>query len=1036
MWLRIGIVLFLLAEANVLASQAGNYRFINYGTKDGLNDKVVYNAAQDKKGYMWFGTATGLYRYDGHRFTYHRSPLDKAGSSIGNVLQAIRCDNSGNLWLGSLTTLQWYNPQKNIFWQPDMNNELNKKMAASYFFNFSEGKYTWCSTSKNFVYRFNKKDSSFLSLAPGYPPGASTTSFSTVEDGGLLFDIHPEGLYIFNLDGRFVKMIPHPPGDITNGNYAPNEKAIYLTTYVNGLLRFDLSTQTITRIESDNINLKKNFLYSAEKDDGGNMLIGATSLFISNPAKNIFLDFYSGGQKNEFSFRGSKIVNIFTDREKNHWFCSHNGLSMLPWQNNQVKTIMLTDETTGFVTEAIGAYEEPGTKNYLLINTSSRGLQHLDGYSGKVTTIVNHTEPDLYKKNIIGLIIAPDNAVYASDNNHFFKYDPVKKTLSPFLLKDREGKPIGPISRSTADKKGNIYIGSPDNGFYVWNYPAGGLFHFNKRDIIKTDTAGKDNNMVPCITDGKGNIWFTTSNGIYQYKPHENKYYHHFPPDGSDIPAMGESRYIAEDRRGHIWITTNNNGLYELFWENGKENWMNYNVHSGIGFPTDYFSKIKQSPTDSSLWMNNTAGLMKFDPVNKKVLSIFSMQNGLYEEGFGYTFNIFPDNRMVQLFYGAANIIDFNTYKWNTRKPEVQLNAVKVMDREKLFELDSKDRLLTLSSNQNFLQLEYSSLVYNNSNKSQYAYMLAGLDKDWVYSGQVNTVSYSGLKPGSYTFKVKAANNDGLWGDETILKIVIRKPFYARWWFIAWCGLLVGAAVYGWNRFKVSQAQKEEKLKAAFQQQIAETEMKALRAQMNPHFIFNSLNSIQKYILKNEHFEASQYLTKFSRLIRLILDHSNQNSISLSSEIEMLKLYVEMESLRFDNKFDYKIITDENLQPDMVEIPSMLVQPYVENAIWHGLLHKETKGTLLLSFTKGEKNNLVVAIEDDGIGRQKAAELKSKQVLKKKSYGMQITEDRIAIINRVQHINATSAITDLEDENGNARGTKVELNIPLKPLTV
>jgi LytS/YehU family sensor histidine kinase len=212
--------------------------------------------------------------------------------------------------------------------------------------------------------------------------------------------------------------------------------------------------------------------------------------------------------------------------------------------------------------------------------------------------------------------------------------------------------------------------------------------------------------------------------------------------------------------------------------------------------------------------------------------------------------------------------------------------------------------------------------------------------------------------------------------------------------------------------------------------------MKALRAQMNPHFIFNSLNSIQKYILKNEHFEASQYLTKFSRLIRLILDHSNQNSISLNSEIEMLKLYVEMESLRFDNKFDYKIITDENLQPDMVEIPSMLVQPYVENAIWHGLLHKETKGTLQLSFTKGEKNNLVVAIEDDGIGRQKAAELKSKQVLKKKSYGMQITEDRIAIINRVQHINATSAITDLEDENGNARGTKVELNIPLKPLTV
>jgi sensor histidine kinase YesM len=212
-------------------------------------------------------------------------------------------------------------------------------------------------------------------------------------------------------------------------------------------------------------------------------------------------------------------------------------------------------------------------------------------------------------------------------------------------------------------------------------------------------------------------------------------------------------------------------------------------------------------------------------------------------------------------------------------------------------------------------------------------------------------------------------------------------------------------------------------------------EMRALRAQMNPHFIFNSLNSIQKYILKNDHFAASQYLTKFSRLIRLILDHSNQNNILLASEAELLRLYCEMESLRFDQRFEYSIEMEPSLQPDTVEIPSMLIQPYVENAIWHGLLHKETVGRLLIRFGKNEKGHLLVTVEDDGVGRKKAMELRSKQVLKKKSYGIQITEDRIALINRLNHIQASCTITDLYDIAGNPVGTRVVLEIPQLPVS-
>lgn len=1031
----LNISLFLSCAGSLVA-QTVSYRFINFSAKDGLLDKVVYNATQDRRGYMWFGTATGLYRYDGHRFRYFRSPIDKAGSNISNILQGILCDSSGHLWLGSFTTLQWYDPLKNRFWQPDLNKPENKKFASSYFYNFSEGKYIWCSTARNYVYRFNKQDSTLLSLAPGYPAGASTTSLYTIEKGNYLYDVHPEGIYQFELSGRFTRFVAHLPADISNAQYSPANNTLSLCSYENGLLTFTPGQDTsITTAYPANKLLKGNYLYSAAAADNGVTYVGATGLFILDRQGETLLNSYELKNENEFSFGAAKkVVNIFTDRERNRWFCSHNGLSMMPWQNDQVKTMLLKDEVTGFITEAFGVYQDPGTSNLLLINTTSRGLQYADLTNWKVSTIPNPSASDQLKKRITALVNTPDKKIFASDDQNFFIYNPSTRTLAPYSLTDQYGKPIRQIGRNLYDRNGTVFISTYNNGFYTWDYPGGKLLHHNKWEVLNTSSDTKDNQMAPCIADSKGNIWFTGSNGIYEYRQADKKYYQHVPPGSDDLPTITESRYIAEDRNGHIWVTTINNGLYELATENGKDAWKNYNINSGIGLPSDYCEKILRDPTDSILWISNGGGLLKFDPVQRRVVSVINMQNGLYGEGGGYTFAVFPDKKLVQLFYGALNVIDLNTYRKNSFKPVVQLNSVKVMNEEQVYQFSSGTETLKLPYNRNFLQFEFAALLFNNANQSQYAYRLEGADKDWVYSGQVNTVAYSGLRPGTYTFRVKGAGNDGVWGPETTLKIVIRPPFYARWWFITICALLAATAIYRWNRMKIIRTKKEEQLKASFQNKIAETEMKALRAQMNPHFIFNSLNSIQKFILKNEHFEASQYLTKFSRLIRLILDHSNQDTIQLSSELDLLRLYVEMESLRFDNRFDYRFRVDEAIQSDTLELPSMLIQPYLENAIWHGLLHKKEKGRLDVHFSVNEPGMLTVTIDDDGIGREKAAELKSKQVLKKKSYGMQITGDRIDIINRNQHRQASCRIIDKKDPEGQPAGTTVVLTIPVNPL--
>jgi LytS/YehU family sensor histidine kinase len=215
------------------------------------------------------------------------------------------------------------------------------------------------------------------------------------------------------------------------------------------------------------------------------------------------------------------------------------------------------------------------------------------------------------------------------------------------------------------------------------------------------------------------------------------------------------------------------------------------------------------------------------------------------------------------------------------------------------------------------------------------------------------------------------------------------------------------------------------------QKKMADVEMQALRAQMNPHFIFNCLNSINRYIVKSDQATASLYLTRFAKLIRLILDNSNSKSVTLSNELEALRLYIEMESIRFEKKFSYKITLGEGVQPDSVYVPPLIIQPYVENAIWHGLLHKETAGHLAIYISRNEKCMIECTIEDNGIGRAKAKELKSKSASTKKSLGMKLTEDRLALLNKQFQSESAVEVVDLVASDGEPAGTKVIIKIPI-----
>ena len=221
-----------------------------------------------------------------------------------------------------------------------------------------------------------------------------------------------------------------------------------------------------------------------------------------------------------------------------------------------------------------------------------------------------------------------------------------------------------------------------------------------------------------------------------------------------------------------------------------------------------------------------------------------------------------------------------------------------------------------------------------------------------------------------------------------------------------------------------------ERTQASLQQKTAELEMQALRAQMNPHFIFNCLNSINQFILENDKGQASEYLTKFSRLVRLILQNSQASLIPLESELEALQLYLELEALRFNHHFDFRISVDEEVEVSVLKVPPLIIQPYAENAIWHGLMHKKENGFLEIDLYQKD-DVLYCRTIDDGIGRRKAAELKNKTTSTHRSMGMRITADRIDLLQHQKQLDASVQIIDLELPNGHAGGTEVLLKIPV-----
>jgi ligand-binding sensor domain-containing protein len=574
------------------------------------------------------------------------------------------------------------------------------------------------------------------------------------------------------------------------------------------------------------------------------------------------------------------------------------------------------------------------------------------------------------------------------------------------------------------DSTSELWVGTLD-GLDKLDITSGKIIHYRKNE--KDSTSLSKDQLTCLLKEGPDILWVGAYyGGLNKMNLQSGKCRHYLP--------IAYVTYLYRDEDGTLWVGTTN-GLYRY---NRKTDDFSLFGEGNSGLSINSVVSII-GDLQHNMWMASTSGIYRLNQSRDHVI-LYDERNGVNGISTHYSLGTSAAARGQngEILLGSlagyyAFFPDRLRFAASTPKLEISglwLKGQPVKPGERpLEEPLYRSKALQLKHDENAISIGFSAIDYDNPGDKAFSYKLVNFDDNWRLSGPDQRAYYYNLSPGKYVFRVKILNSNTGKSDEAAIDIVIAAPWWKSWWAY---GLYVVLPLVGFIFF-IRIQRRRIILKERERGMLKDLEMQVLRAQMNPHFLFNCLSSINNFIMKNETEQASDYLTKFSRLMRTVLNNSKNAYISLEDELEMLGLYLDLEKLRFGNRFSYCIDMDRNVDPLSIFIPPLLFQPFVENAVWHGLVHKTDRDGKLKITLQSDGKTLVCLIEDNGVGRASARDLESKSAEKNKSMGIQITRQRLELINSNGEIAGNEfLIEDLFDRAGRAAGTKVSLRINYK----
>ena len=959
-------LVFVLLPGFISLAQEPLTRKISF--LEGLPSEVIYDLFVDRQGLLYLGTDKGLITFDGVHFEQIQCK-----ANLGNSINSLQQDAEGMVWCKNFAN-QVFFMQNNVL----VEDAPVKRLLAQHGANLVD--FTIAPEQMWVVTQY-----SIFSLSEGDSPKL-VYELDSEDSSGFLSTTYDK------VSGKLHVSTANAVLTFSNSKLIETQKAI------NGL----------KILEMHQGQLCYNF-----KSMNNGCVIGNKNLVMPPDLKDTYLN------------KLSSAANVL-------WLCSNNGLYEIDVPNKKVKPGILINSRISDVVVDLegnswistldeGLYMMPdkriisfnpdkdiiGITNFTKIAKGANGNYFVGTSNGRVVEInaagkiilVYDTNSD----NTVEFVSISGNILMTSYG--FFKIGNPKMTT-----------PLTYLGKGLAeDEKGNLLMASSH---------FAGLF---PKDFVGSPHVEKPLSKYEIIKHGKEDINIMVLRNkrarSVLYDKFEKKYYVSYI-DGlfvydnfgneTHIRFSGDREIIASEMLqtddGSIWIASFQTGVFRL-----KGQKILQHISTKQGLSGDNCRRIEIDK--QGLWIVTDVGFDFYDFKTKEVTNA-----GLNLCIKGMTINdVYVEENKVAL---ATNQ---GIYSFDKRvTAQVTFPKFRVTN----FLVNGKDvpidKEITLKHDQNNININFKTIHFKSLGNYDYEYRLIGLDDKW-YSQDASTknINYLALNPGDYHFQIKVKLGDQytqLYG----IRFVIQKPFWIQYWFMVTALLALLALLFLVYRWAEIKTKKSEELK----EQLAVSQLTALRSQMNPHFMFNILNAVQGLIYSNQKSRATEYLGKFSDLMRKILDTSDKNEVTIEKEFETLDLYISLEKARFEDDFEYRISFPPNVDLARYKIPSMIIQPFVENAIKHGLMHKP--GFKKLDIKVEFLNDVwCFTIDDNGIGR-KASEIINQKIKKHISFATKAIESRVKLINKTTNITIDIEIIDKKSKLEEPLGTRIKIYIPIK----
>jgi ligand-binding sensor domain-containing protein/two-component sensor histidine kinase len=1024
-------ILFLTGQS--LLAQTPHFR--NYTVDDGLPSSHVYRAFQDSKGFIWFCTDKGLARFDGYKFEKFTT---KNGLPNNDIWQCAE-DSEHRIWFLSYANAFLYfdlkdnkfhvidNPYKEyhdthvwayvqeksglmrVFMGGSFNLldiDVKKQKVANHIIVDKMVQHTYCYPLKDSV-DVNERRYFQRNNMTSAGAGIWVRAFSE----GLQHNIkHHEHISppINQIPLDFWNSAISIVFDDDKTMYANNDSICF---YKNKQFH-SRALKRLSNFKGDELSLILNT---------GNL---NRKLVLTN--KDVFIIDENINRLKEFDFiKNFNINTTYFDNENNIWICTKDkGIFLLSKKSISSEiSAKLSNTSISTITE------DPLGRIWVGTTT---GKIYFINKAGDIIEQKISFSPNIAIKKIVfsskGMFVAWNGPAMAIINlkelalNHTIQLTEVSLNFSEkrgYLTYKNSNYIFKNLALKSVDTLDNnhFFLGA-SNAINILKYQNNVTSFGQNVFLIKSNALLTISNKSVMVGANKGLFKYDTTGKLDSYFPLKQKY---------PILTKPISSFAIDLKKG-IWVGTDGYGVYR-FYNNQIQQ-----IPELAGIIVNHLYAENQN---NRIWIATNEGvfLLKITDPNATNILKYDIQKISLAQGLPTlevnTLTVRNNKLYAGTSKGLAMLPIDNIIEANQVKSTVPL----IIRNIKINRQDTTvSQRYDLSYTQNNLDIEFVALSFKSDRNIKYDYKMissnSATDTSW-HSVQDLHKEFSLLAPGQYVFSLRAFDING-YPTQTVKPItfIINPPFWDMLWFKLLVISLILGAIILYFYLRTRNIKKEEEQKTEINKKFAELELQALQAQMNPHFVFNALSAIQNFILNNNAEQATDYLSRFSRLMRLFLESSRNKYISLSDEKMLLEHYIELEQLRFKDKFNYKIHVDETVSLD-AEVPSMLLQPFVENAINHGLVYKKENGGLLDIIFKKENNKLFCIVEDNGIGRKKAAEIKSKSLKPYKSRGTEITEERLRSLELVENTKIEVSILDKIDESLNPIGTKVTIIIYL-----